>query len=117
MSPETPLERIEDLPDAARQKLKARWITSVEQLVAQAATPQGKAHLAALLDADAAAVKGLLARAKALLRPDLVAQLEQETPQDHGLGALRPPVLEQPEHDDHDESEPPDDPGRILTDE
>ena len=117
MSPETPLERIDDLPEETCQKLKARWITTVEQLVAQAATPEGKSHLAALLAADAAGIEGLLARARALLEPGLVAQLERETPQDHGLGALKPPALEEHESEDHEESEPPDDPGRILTDE
>lgn len=117
MSPETPLERIEDLPEETCQKLKARWITTIEQLVAQAATPEGKTHLATLLAADAAAVEGLLARARALLEPGLVAQLERETPQDHGLGALKPPVLEEREPEPREEPEQQGDSGRILADE
>lgn len=106
MSSETPLDSIQDLPSATRAKLKGRWITSVEQLVAHAATPGGRSQLAALLDAELPAIEALVARARAALPAGLVAQLEQPTPQDHGMGALKPPCQEQ-EEESEPTTEPP----------
>ena len=87
---ETPLDRILGLSPPAREKLKAHWITSAEQVVAQAATPDGMKRLAAVLEVEPKAAQQLVAEAKALLDPETIRKLEAEHPDDKGMGALPP---------------------------
>jgi len=89
--PETPLDKLGGLSPALRGKLQGNWITTVEQVVAQAATPEGRKGLAGLLGLDEGALAALLSEARALLGPDAVRRLEAPHPHDKGLGALKPP--------------------------
>ena len=73
------------------ERLGGFWITTVEQLVSQAAAEGGAARLAEAIETDQAAFAELLAAMKGRLSPEKVAQLEAPVPTDKGTGALRPP--------------------------
>ena len=90
-APETPLEKLDGVDPALLDALRSRWITSVEQLVAQGATPEGRSSLAALLEIEEVRLDALLAQARAILDPGAVADLEKPHPDDKGMGALEPP--------------------------
>jgi len=86
-----PLEKVNALDGASVRKLKGFWITTAEQLVAQAATPEGKTRLAGLLGIAETAFADLIAKVKSSLDPETVRRLEAEHPTDKGMGALKPP--------------------------
>ena len=79
---QTPLDKVGALGASAATKLKALWITTAEELVAQGATPDGKKRLAAVLGLSAAALDQLMAKVKAVLGPEKVKALEEKVPDD-----------------------------------
>ena len=92
MATETPLNRLDDLTYDQIQRLAAHWITSIEQLVGIASTPDGIAALAQTLSVNEADARAVVEHALALLSPDERARLS--TPADtsrYGLGASPPP--------------------------
>jgi len=92
MDSDTPLKRIEDLTYDQIQRLAAHWITSVEQLVGIASTPDGIAALSQTLAVNEVDTRALVERARDLLSPEDRAHLS--SPADtsrYGLGATPPP--------------------------
>ena len=88
---ETPLTAVQGLSAEQAEKLGQFWITTVEQLVSQAAAEGGAARLAEAIEMDGAAFAELLAALKSTLPPEKVVELEAPAPTDKGMGALRPP--------------------------
>ena len=75
-----PLDQLEGLSAEAVASLRGRWIETAEQLVALAASEDGRAGLKELLDLDDDALGELVARAKALVGSEGTARLSQATP-------------------------------------
>ena len=73
------------------ERLGGFWITTVEQLVSQAAAEGGAARLAEAVEMDQGTFAEFLAALKSKLPPEKVAELEAPAPTDKGMGALRPP--------------------------
>ena len=88
---ETPLNELVALPEGAIKKLAELWITSIEQLVAQPRSPNGKEGLAQALGLGEEQLDEILSAARETLGPEAVQRLEAEHPTDKGLGALKPP--------------------------
>ena len=93
-APETPLEGLAVVSPAAVKKLKQLWITTGEELVAQAATREGQRGLAALLRLKPEEFADFIAQVKAALSSQAVKALEEKHPEDKGMGALKPPERE-----------------------
>lgn len=91
---ETPLEAIASLPQEAAARLRASWVTSVEQLVAIASTAGGTAALSDQVGMSEEAIRGVIDEARGLLPADRLAALDRPAEDDYGLGALRPPADE-----------------------
>ena len=92
--PETPLEGFPLVSPVAVKRLKQLWITTAEDLVAQAATPEGKRGLAVLLRLKPEEFEEFIGKVKAALAPATVQAMEEKHPDDKGLGALKPPERE-----------------------
>ena len=92
--PETPLEGFPLVSPVAVKRLKQLWITTAEDLVAQAATPEGKRGLAVLLRLKPEEFEEFIGKVKAALAPATVRAMEEKHPDDKGLGALKPPERE-----------------------
>ena len=90
-TPETPLEGFAPVSALAAKRLKQLWITTAEDLVAQAATPEGKRGLAVLLRLKPDEFEEFIGQVKAALAPATVQAMEEKHPDDKGLGALKPP--------------------------
>ncbi len=88
---ETPLIPMQGLSAEAVDKLGQQWITTVEQLIAQSATPAGSAKLAEVIGYDLGEYREMIDRIKLELAPEIVADLEKDAPLDKGMGALKPP--------------------------
>ena len=88
---ETPLTAADGLSPQQVEKFSQFWITTVEQLVSQAAAEGGTARLADAIEMDQAAFAEILAAMKSKLPPEKVVELEAPAPMDKGMGALRPP--------------------------
>ena len=88
----TPLNSVRGWPSSLARKLAKNWITTAEQVVAAAATPEGLRHLADHLAVSEDRMRRLVAAARASLAPAVAESLEQpaDTKQ-FGLGALEPP--------------------------
>ena len=93
-APETPLEGFPLVSPLAVKRLKQLWITTAEELVAQAATREGKRGLAVLLRLKPEEFEEFIAQVKAALAPATVQAMEEKHPDDKGLGALKPPEQE-----------------------
>lgn len=61
------LGALRSLTPLAVEQLQAHWICTVEQLVAAAATEQGRSGLGTLVQADATGVEAILKEARMLL--------------------------------------------------
>lgn len=88
--PETPLEAA-GVGFMAAKRLRAVWITTAEDLVAQAATDMGRRGLAALLRMKLEEFDEFLGNVKAALGPEKLKALEEKPPEGKGLGAPKPP--------------------------
>ncbi|MBP8132368.1 MAG: hypothetical protein KA184_22550 [Candidatus Hydrogenedentes bacterium] len=77
------------IPPAALAALSAQWIESAEQVLAIAATAEGRAGLCRLLGMAEEPLAALLAQLRDMVGPEAAARLE--TPAPGGpLGARRP---------------------------
>jgi hypothetical protein len=88
----TPLRNVPGWSDSEIRKLAESWITTAEQVVGAAATPEGLQALAEHLGVSKTRVQQLVALARNCLAPEDAARLAQpaDTSQ-FGLGALGPP--------------------------
>jgi hypothetical protein len=93
---ETELAKLGFWPAEAVKRLGDSWITSPQQLVAVAATPEGISALAAQSGLPRSQLLQLLALTKAALPSDVARELSKpaDTSQ-YGTGALAPPKQRQ----------------------
>lgn len=86
-----PLETVTGWPPALVRKLAQQWITTVEQIVAICARPEGIRTLATHLDIGEAELHQLVALARAHLPRSVVETLERPVDtRQFGLGARKP---------------------------
>jgi hypothetical protein len=74
---ETPLTGVPGLSEDVVRKLKGRWITSADQLVALAASPQSLKSLATELGIDEGETKRMVHAARSVLDPATSAALDR----------------------------------------
>jgi hypothetical protein len=74
------ISALSSLASQSAQKLRSHWITTVEQLIASAATAQGRKGLESLLGGSAEAVESLLNEARELLGRERYETLTQAKP-------------------------------------
>src|SRR5262245_12222609 len=87
----TPLPGIDGWTPAYVDALAQLWITTAEQVVGLAATPQGISSLAKQLGVSDTEAQRLVGLARAALPAAAAAQLSEEVDtSQHGLGALPP---------------------------
>jgi hypothetical protein len=89
----TPLAAVPGWPTELVEKLRGRWITTAQQVVAVGATPEGVRSLAEQLGIAPEAARQLIDRARDAIGPVRSAELERPADvADQGLGAIRPPA-------------------------
>ena len=69
------LDRLQSLTSVQCERLKARWIDSVEALLGSALTPQGLAGLAKLLDLSQEDTEAVVQEARDMLGPDKASRV------------------------------------------
>lgn len=77
---EHPLSDLNVLPEPALAALRGRWIETAEQLLALAATPEGRAGAERILGLDARAFDAVLARLAKVVGPALQSDLARPAP-------------------------------------
>ena len=87
---ETPLTSLKDWPNDQVKRLQNAWITTAEQVVALAATPNGLSTLARQMQLTQAEARKHVESAANALDPATRAELERPANDDRGLGALPP---------------------------
>jgi len=94
---ETPLERVPGWSSDQVERMMSSFLTTAEQVVALAATPDGFRSFAQQLHVSDQEARRLLAAARAQLSPETLAEMEAAVDtSEYGLGAL-PPWEENPE--------------------
>ena len=84
------LESIKDLDAVHIQALKTLWITTAEELVSIALTPDGVRLLASHLSIDEEAAVRLVEKIKQRIPTPVLEQLAKSPSESHGMGALKP---------------------------
>ena len=69
------IDQMASLTIRQRQVLKLRWITTVEAMVAAAATPEARAGLVQVLGGDSTSLDQLLGQARTMLGEDRYREL------------------------------------------
>ena len=88
---ETPLARVPGVPDEVVRKLKGRWITSADQLVALGASATNIKALATELGITETETRQIVSAARAVLDPATSAALERPVDtRRYPLGAQKP---------------------------
>jgi hypothetical protein len=75
-----PLTALPGIDPTAVAALKLHWIETAEQVLATAATAEGRAGLKALLSFDDASLEALLATLTAAVGPEVAKRLQQAVP-------------------------------------
>lgn len=76
------------LSPSQRERLAARWITTVVELHSLGATPEGFQGLLELLDVGREELESILEEGKGLLPADVLARLATTKPVEHKTGLL-----------------------------
>ncbi len=74
---DTDLASLVSLPAAAAERLRARWVTTVQQLIAASATPAGRDGLSRLLTPDHVTLEAVLEEARRIVGDDVFEQLQE----------------------------------------
>jgi hypothetical protein len=93
----TPLAAVPGWTEDLVRKLAANWITTAEQVVGMATTPDGVATLARELGVSEGRMRQLLEHARSALAPARASELAKEVDtRQYGLGALPPDAQPEP---------------------
>lgn len=93
---ETPLENVPGWSEYHVACMRKSWITTAEQVVALGATSNGLHSLAEQLHVSEDKAWQLLDFARAVLSPDVRAEMESPVDtRERGLGALHPGLLDE----------------------
>jgi hypothetical protein len=96
VAPETEFATLGFWPDEAVKRLRNCWITTAEQVVAAAATPDGVIALVEQTGLAKSELLRLLSLTRATLSPDVRRELSQPADTSlYGTGALAPPLKNQ----------------------
>lgn len=86
-----PLDKVKEWPEEYVRRLKECWITTVEQVIATSARPEGLRTLAQYLELSEEETRRLIVAARKYLPPEVAAELERPVDvSQYGLGALEP---------------------------